>query len=179
MTAGKTPLAIDEIWDIVEREALRGSPKFANEVVDLRKYVMLLGGEDGVLLKDIISFSKTLKRPRVVTGMVLAAIAKTALGEDGHGAVQFRQDLIKAMLSASDKYAKNGMQTIIDASSITRALPKKNNLVIQANKMKALALELLEKKHVQVTVLAVRNALDLFGIRMVHFVLQKHSFAFA
>ena len=39
VTAGKTALAIDEIWDIVEREALRGSPKFANEVVDLRKYV--------------------------------------------------------------------------------------------------------------------------------------------
>ena len=36
--------------------------------------------------------------------MVLAAIAETALGEDGHGAIQFRQDLIKAMLSASDKY---------------------------------------------------------------------------
>ena len=81
-TAGKTSLTTDEIWDIVEREALRGSPKFANEVVDLRKYVMSMGGEDGVLLKDIISFSKTLKHPRVVTGMVLAAIAETDLGED-------------------------------------------------------------------------------------------------
>ena len=51
VTAGETALAIDGIWGIVEREALRGSPKFAHEVVDLRKYVMLLGGEDGVLLK--------------------------------------------------------------------------------------------------------------------------------
>ena len=118
-------MAIDEIWDIVEREALRGSPKFANEVVDLRKYVMSMGGEGGVLLKDIISFSKTLKRPRVVTGMVLAAIAKTALGEDGHGAVQFRQDLIKAMLSASDKYARNGMQNLADVSMILNTLPKR------------------------------------------------------
>ena len=128
----------------MEREALRGSPKFANEVVDLRKYVMSMGDEDGVLLKDIISFSKTLKRPRVVTGMVLAAIAKTALGEDGHGAVQFRQDLIKAMLSASDKYARNGMQNLADVSLITNILPKKNNVVIQANKMKAVALDLLD-----------------------------------
>ena len=63
VAAGRTALAIDAISSIVEREALRGSPKFANEVVDLRKYVMLLGGEDGVLLKDIISFSKTRGRP--------------------------------------------------------------------------------------------------------------------
>ena len=63
VAAGKVPLSIGDIWDIVEREALRGSPKFANEVVDLRKYVMLPGGEDGVLLKDIISLSKTRGRP--------------------------------------------------------------------------------------------------------------------
>ena len=121
-------MAPEDVWLIVEREALRGSPKFANEVVDLRKYVMSLGGDGGVLLKDIISFSKTLKRPRVVTGMVLAAIAKTALGEDGHGAIQFRQDLIKAMMSASDKYARGGMQNLADVSLITNTLPKKNNL---------------------------------------------------
>ena len=78
-----------------------------------------------------------------------------------------------SMLSAGERYAKNGMQNIIDASSIASALPKRNNLVIQANKMKALALELLEEKHVQVTVPAIRNALDLLGIRMVHFVLEK------
>ena len=131
LTARKTVLTIDEICGIVEREALRGSPKFANAVVDLRKYVMSMGGDGGVLLKDIISFSKTLKRPRVVTGMVLAAIAKTALGEDGHGAVQFRQDLIKAMLSASDKYAKNEMQNLADALMILNTLPRKNNMVIQ------------------------------------------------
>ena len=173
VTAGKTPLAIDEIWDIVEREALRGSPKFANEVVDLRKYVMSMGGEGGVLLKDIISFSKTLKRPRVVTGMVLAAIAKTALGEDGHGAILFRQDLIKAMLSASEKYARGGMQNLADVALITNTLPRKNNLVMQANKMKAVALDLLEQQHVQMTLPGLSNALHLFGIRLVHYVLQK------
>ena len=62
---------------------------------------MSMGGVGGCLLKDIISFSKTLPRPRVVTGMVLAAIAETALGEDGHGAIHFRQDFINAMLSAN------------------------------------------------------------------------------
>ena len=125
VAAGKTALAIDEISGIVEREALRGSPKFADEVAFLRKYVMSMGGVGGCLLKEIISFSKTLPHPRVVTGPVLAAIAETALGEDGHGAVQFRQDLIKAMLSASDKYTRNGMQNLADASLIKKTLCRK------------------------------------------------------
>ena len=105
--------------------------------------------------------------------MVLAAIAETALGEDGFGAVPSRQDLIKAMLSASDKYARNGMQTLADVSFIKTTLPKKNNDVIQANKMKAVALNLLEKQHVQMTVPAIRHALNSFGIRLAHYVLQK------
>ena len=173
IAAGRTPSTIDEIWRAVEREALRGSPKFSGEVVDLQKYVKSLGGNEGVLLKDIISFSKTLRNPRVVTGTVLAAIAKAPLGEDGHGAIHFRQDLIKAMLGAGEKYVKAGGQNIIDAASIATSLPKKNVFVIQANKMKIRALELLEQQGMDVTVPLIRNALDLLGMRLVHHVLEK------
>ena len=87
VTAGKTAVAIDEIWGIVEREALRGSPKFANEVVDLRKYVMSMGGEGGVLLKDIISFSKTLKRPRVVLQLRRRLWARMDTGPSSFGRI--------------------------------------------------------------------------------------------
>ena len=105
----------------MKREALRASPKFADEVPDLLKYVQHSAGPDGAFVHELVSYQKTLKKPRVVQGKVMAAVATTPLGDDGYGCIKFRQDLIKAMVGASDRYTHNdGSQCLIDIPVIQR-----------------------------------------------------------
>jgi len=170
---GKPCATIDEIWATAERVALRGSPKFADEVPDLVKYVRLMAGEHATLLKELVSFAKTLKKPRVVTGQMMAAIACADLGPDSHGCIKFRQDLIKAMVGASDKYTNRvGAQNLAEVAALKGILHKSHDMAMLADKMKTIAFDILEKQSVQLTV-PINTALDLFGIRMAHHVLQK------
>ena len=117
------------MWAAAKREALRGSPKISAEVPTLLIFVQSMAGADGAILKDLVSFSKTLKRPRVVTGPVLAAIATAVLGEDGFGCIKFRIDVIKAMISASEKHKLWGSS----ASGIDRQLRTQEKFVQQAD----------------------------------------------
>ena len=119
-------MTTETIAEAVEREALRGAPAFASEIHDLHTYVRNMAGEDSWMLKELIAFSKTLKVPRIVNGPVLAAVSEVSLGEDGHGATFFRQDLIKAMMSASDKYSNgDGTQNLAEVSTIKTQGQKK------------------------------------------------------
>ena len=164
----------DDVWEAVLRKALRGNPKFASELPDLVTYVKGLAGQDGILLNDVISFGRTLKHPRVVPSSVLAALADAPLGEDGHGAIKFRQDVIKAMISASDKYSKEGVETLADANYVRGPLCKRavQPIVMLADKMKTRAQEALQEQQVEMT-REIGVALNLFGIRMVHHVMQR------
>lgn len=91
--------------DAVKRKALRGSSKFAKELHDLHTQVEEMAGANGVLLYEVQSFTKTLKHPRVVPKQALAAIAQAIRGADVQGAIKFRQNLFKAMVSASVRYS--------------------------------------------------------------------------
>ena len=53
----------------------------------------------------------------IVAGHVFAAIADAILGEDGHGCMKFRIDVLKAAISASEKYTNSsGEQTLLSGS---------------------------------------------------------------
>ena len=130
-------LTEEEIWDRAMQSAHRGSPKFANEVQYLITYVRNLAGPDASLIHELVQFIKNLMNPRVVTGQVMAAIATAKLGPDGYGCIKFRQDMLKAMFSATEKYTSpTGQQRIMDATSIGNYLEKNHDMVLQANKMK-------------------------------------------
>ena len=165
----------EDLWKKVERDALRGKPAFRNEVPDLCVYVKHMSGsiESPHLLLDIVSFGRTLKTPRVITGSILAGLATAVLGEDGVGCMLFRMDSIRAMLAAGDKYASNGVQALLNAVDIRKMQdPKKlHPFVVIADKMKSQGIAIAAK--VAAPDAAVKGALCLFGIRLVHQVFQK------
>ena len=51
-----TDMSDSDIAVIVEREATRGSPRFAHELRDLNTYVHGMSGDDGALLWDLVAF---------------------------------------------------------------------------------------------------------------------------
>ena len=169
-----TKMSASEISECVGREAARGGHKFTTELGDLSTYVQHMAGDKGALLHEIVAFAKTLKHPRIVTGPVLAAISRATLGADGHSAIGFRQDLIKAMVSASDKYCKvDGAQNLVDNATIkSLTQDTKHKMVMLVEKMKTKAIELLQEHEVERTP-QVDTALNIFGVRMVHHVLKK------
>jgi hypothetical protein len=169
--AGTTHMTTDQIWLAVRREALRGSPKFRTEIDDLMNYVKTMAGSGGTLLKDIVGFAKTLKVPAIVHGEVLSAVGAAPWGDDGHGCIRFRQDMIKAALSASPKYQQDGVQTLIDTSVVSRL--KNVSMVVQADKMKARAVSLLDEQGITASSAPIQTVLNIFGIRMVHHVIKK------
>jgi tryptophan synthase alpha subunit len=167
-----------DVWDHVEREASRAKSTFASEIPELRKFVeKFAGGSKAVHLEQFVSFQRTLKHPRIVQGSYLAAIAGAVLGTDGRGCNNFRVDLIKAMMSASDKFAdKEGKQTLFSSvAELNKKLgDKKVQAMIQmADKMKAQGAEKVKDMLIGASRPHVQTALDLFGIRLIHLVTLK------
>lgn len=168
---GEAEMSKAMLWTAVEREAARGSPRFESEVPDIVKYVELQSGQHGERLKEITSFSRTLLQPRVISGHSLKAVATAVMGEDGHGCLLFRQDMLRAMASASAQYATGDqMQTLLSETDITKLA--KSPLTALADKMKGQGLELLKQHGLEMKG-AVMASTHLFGIRLVHHVAQK------
>ena len=171
----KPPL---DVWSIVELDARRAKSTFASEVPDLRKFVeKFSGGEKAIHLEQFVQFQRTLKHPRVVHASFMASVAELVLGPDGRGCTNFRLDLIKAMMSTTEKYTgKDGNQVLITTVADLKRLQEKKvqPMLLLADKMKSqgnsIVLPLKVDEKLAVPVQAV---LDLFGIRLVHHCLNK------
>ena len=118
---GKACRTAEEIWEQVLLETGRHAPKLQGELPDLKRYLLHQAGNDGCLSKEIVAFQRSLKKPKIVRGSVLAAIAELTLGDDGHGCIAFRQDIIKACISASPRYSHGEEQTLFEASFLRSA----------------------------------------------------------
>ena len=168
----------DEIWNQVVAEAKRHSPKIQNEIEDLKTYVMHQAGNEGSLIKEIVAFQKSLKKPKTIRGDVLATIALLTLGEDGHSCIDFRQDMIKACIGAGLKYSSGDEQTLLESNTLKSACRTSavQKMIIMADKMKSVATGLVNSiahKELELHGDRIGAAMDLFGVRMVHYVFKK------
>ena len=166
----------NKVWEKVEKIATRGKPEFVKEIPDLIKYVRALSGglNNPKYIQAVVSYQRSLQNPRIIYGHILASVAEALLGPDGRGCTEFRIDCIRAMLGASDKYSNNGVQSLFISTDFTVNFKKKNVLVEQANKMKDVGIALVaEHAGAAANHAVVQSALDLFGIRLVHYVGEK------
>ena len=166
-------LSEEDIWKMVATASSRSS-EFSCEIADLVTFVRKQAGgiEIPVKLNRLVSFVRKFK-PKIVTGAALAAVATAVLGEDGNGCQQFREDLVFAMHAASDKYTDTrGMQNVFTIPrDVQRIQDKGHSMVLLADKIKTMALEIKEREGAHGA--AVSEALDLLGIRLVHHALMK------
>jgi hypothetical protein len=71
------------LWQQVLQEAVRGEPEFVDEVPDMLEFVKLVTRDE---LQELVDFTKPLKHsPRTCNPLVLSALMKLPLGEDGQG----------------------------------------------------------------------------------------------
>ena len=174
----KQKLDEKEVWAKVQSIALRSRPTFEKEIPDLIKFVQNFSGglENPKFIHSVISYQRTLQCPRIIPGHILAAVSGCLLGADGRSCNEFRLDCIRAMLGATDKYAENGAQKMFITSDFHNKFggKKKATLVVQANQMKEIGIALVAE-HAPAGFVnpALQSALDLFGIRLVHYVGEK------
>ena len=163
------------VWDHVLIVAARSSPGFADELPDLVKYVQNLSGgtTHASLLHELVAFSKRCSNPATIPAPVMAAVANAALGEDGMGCVQFRQDMLRACIASSETFCERGTSTLLGPDIQKKLEGKLLKMVQLADAMKVAAMEMVAEAATEETKVAAHLALDLFGIRMVHHVVQK------
>ena len=159
-------------WDVVMREASRGSSPFASELKDLCECVRKLSGgvDEPIFLNEYMDFLRQLKQQRTVRGSIFGAIAAVDMGPAD--APLFKWAVAKAIACASDKYCgPNGEVTLIKVGDISAMSSKHKPFVLQGEKLLSESRKLFATSGAS----SVSRAalLGLLDCRVVHHIFQR------
>jgi hypothetical protein len=156
-------------WDLVERHAMRGVPPFKDEIPEMVIFVKVLSGglSEPVLLHELQEFIKSLRRSiRVVTGAQYAAVAQVKVPPGT--CMLFRFGVIKALLSASDKFATSPVVSLGDIASIGT---KQLKFALQADNIQCEARKYADANGLEGSMKT--TLMGLLDVRVVHHVFQR------
>ena len=165
---------VDRTWLRVQAEALRGKPNFADEVLDLLKFVRSLSGglESPTYLLALRDFQRSLKQSATVKGWLYANLAEVSVGGVFANAPDFRLACIKAAL-ATDKVFPNGDQRLLTTADVTALKDRLAPLALQANDIIIKAQEIAQRFMDGPTQPLATSIIQVTEIRLVNHVFRK------
>jgi co-chaperonin GroES (HSP10) len=162
-------------WSVVEAKVLRSNPRAKDQITDLISFCRAWsGGATGWLMKDLMSFLKTVPTVKVVPSNIYGKLAAVDLGGVGKGGFVVVAYL-KAAHACSAKYIVNGESIFIKQCDVVAMTGRHLKYVLQANDIMATARTLTNivsgKVDSAVTMLLISN----LDVDLVCHILQRYD----